>query len=156
MNSDHLLTLYGKIIPIAVVGWIVGNIKWTQVLGCRAQSQWLHRSGLGSIAEEAKWVDCKSQRASVCCETIEPSEVRRYTYKDPPAWLPEYKMNRRTTVNMPKWMRKSPRGSSPLQRTTDNRGKLGAGKVVPLREERTNWPSSAKWPALKTYTNNIT
>ena len=41
---------------------------------------------------------------------------------------------------------------TPAQITTDNQGRLRAGKTIFLREEHTNWLSNIKWSALKTCT----
>lgn len=54
-------------------------------------------------------------------------------------------------VDMTKWTEKNPGGLNPTKRTPDNWEELGAGEVAVLKEEHTNWPSSAKWSALKTY-----
>jgi hypothetical protein len=48
-------------------------------------------------------------------------------------------------MNIQKWMGKTPWDLNPLQKTKNNWRRLGAGKVVFLREEHINWLSSAQW-----------
>lgn len=53
-----------------------------------------------------------------------------------------------TPTNLPDSIGKRPQGLNPTQGTT---GKAGSGKVVPPRDEHTNWLFSVKRSALKTY-----
>ena len=60
-----------------------------------------------------------------------------------------------TSMDVPNWMRRNPKGINPTQRGIDNWGRLGAGEAAFPRKEPNSWLSGAKWSALKTYTGTM-
>lgn len=86
----------------------------------------------------------------LCCEIMSPSDLRSCTCKVSPPWPPKHELHKEDTSrhvegNEEKSMRPLPYTRN-LQATEESQE---WGAVLP-REEHTNWPPSAQWPAWKT------
>lgn len=74
-----------------------------------------------------------------CNEIVPPSNVRNYTHKVLPTWLPEHELNKDCTSGQAEVDREKPWGLNPTQRSICNWVKLGAnGSSSLLGEKQTN------------------
>lgn len=80
---------------------------------------------------------------------MSPSNVRSYTYKVSPTWMPKHERNKDNTNEYAKHDKEKPIGP---QLNTENYRQLrtaGVGHVVFPKEKHSYWLFSAKQPALK-------
>lgn len=99
-----------------------------------------------------EWKDCKSHRIREFAVRLHPLATSEATpIKSYQQDCPNESWTRMTPMSMPSHTGKSPQGLNPMCRTTGHWGKLGAREAILPRREHTNWLSSAKWLALKTY-----
>ena len=92
----------------------------------------------------------RTRDQELCCEIMSPSDLRSCTCKVSPPWPPKHELHKEDTSrhvegNEEKSMRPLPYTRN-LQATEESQE---WGAVLP-REEHTNWPPSAQWPAWKT------
>lgn len=124
---------------------------------CASQSQWVRLQTLLYPRLREHWGRGAKRLQGpkdpgVCCEIVSLRKGRSCTpIKSHQPACPNVSWTRTTLMDMVMWTRKLPQRHNPTQRTISNCGKLGVGEMVLSREEHTNWLSSAKWSALKTY-----
>lgn len=79
-------------------------------------SGFIYKTTLTTMAQESlprrEQKGCKSQRHKECCYTMSPRNVRSYTLKISPTWLPKHTLNKNTTIDMLMRMGKSSQGRS--------------------------------------------
>jgi len=86
----------------------------------------------------------------VCSEILSPRNVRSYTHKVSPTWLPKHELNREDSNKHANVDREA---SALHKKTTGNWGMPRAGeRAVPREAQHTSWLHKTKWAALKTCT----